>query len=87
MRTRATLDSVTKPIRLFLASPALAIRRALARALDAEAEIEVVGEARSATQTLARVSAVNPDVVVAGAHLREPDHPRCAGDCWPGCRT
>ena len=64
-----------EPIRLFLASPALAIRRALARALDAEAEIEVVGEARSSTQTLARVPAVRPDVVVAGAHLREPDSP------------
>ena len=73
--TRATLDSVNEPIRLFLASPALAIRRALARALDAEADIEVVGEARSATQALARVPAVRPHVVVAGAHLRDPDSP------------
>ncbi len=64
-----------EPVRLFLASPALAIRRALARALDAEAGIEVVGEARSSTQALARVPAVRPDVVVAGAHLREPDSP------------
>ena len=64
-----------EPIRLFLASPALAIRRALARALDAEADIEVVGEARSASQALARVPAVRPHVVVAGAHLREPDAP------------
>ena len=66
---------MNEPIRLFLASPALAIRRALARALDAEAEIEVVGEARSATQTLALVPAARPQVVVAGAHLREPDSP------------
>jgi len=73
--TRASLDSVSEPIRLFLASPALAIRRALARALDAEADLEVVGEARSAAQTLARVPAARPDVVVAGAHLREPDSP------------
>jgi DNA-binding NarL/FixJ family response regulator len=66
---------VDEPIRLFLASPALAIRRALARALDAEADIEVVGEARSASQALARVPAARPHVVVAGAHLREPDAP------------
>ena len=66
---------MSEPIRLFLASPALAIRRALARALDAEADLEVVGEARSAAQTLARVPAARPDVVVAGAHLREPDSP------------
>lgn len=64
-----------EPIRLFLASPALAIRRALAQALDAEAGIEVVGEARSASQALARVPAARPHVVVAGAHLREPDAP------------
>lgn len=64
-----------EPIRLFLASPALAIRRALARALDAEGDIEVVGEARSASQALARVPAARPHVVVAGAHLREPDAP------------
>ena len=66
---------MSEPIRLFLASPALAIRRALARVLDAEAELDVVGEARSSTQALARVPAVRPDVVVAGAHLREPDSP------------
>ena len=71
--SRATLDGVPEPIRLFLASPALAIRRALARALDAEAEIEVVGEARSAAQALARVPAARPQVLLAGAHLREPD--------------
>ncbi len=71
--TGATLGCVPEPIRLFLASPAVAIRRALARALDAEAEIEVVGEARSSTQALARVPAVRPQVVLAGAHLREPD--------------
>jgi DNA-binding NarL/FixJ family response regulator len=73
--SRATLGCVDEPIRLFLASPALAIRRALARALDAEADIEVVGEARSASQALARVPAARPHVVVAGAHLREPDAP------------
>jgi two-component system, NarL family, response regulator DevR len=66
---------VNEPIRLFLASPALAIRRALARALDGQTDIEVVGEARSSTQALARVPAVRPLVVVAGAHLREPDSP------------
>ena len=73
--TRATLCSVNEPKRLFLASPALAIRQALARALDAEADIEVVGEARSSTQALARVPAARPHVVLAGAHLSEPDAP------------
>ncbi len=66
---------MNEPIRLFLASPALAIRRALARALDAHVDILVVGEARSSTQALARVPAARPDVVLAGAHLRDPDSP------------
>lgn len=64
---------MNEPIRLFLVSPALAIRRALARLLDAETEILVVGEARSTVDALARVPAVHPHVVLTGAHLRDPD--------------
>ncbi len=63
------------PVRLFLASPALALRRALAKALDAEARIVVVGEARSSAQALTRVPAARPDVVLAGAHMTAPDSP------------
>ena len=61
------------PVRLFLVSPALAVRRALAQALDAEEEIEVVGEADSSSQALARVPAARPDVVLAGSRLSDPD--------------
>jgi two-component system response regulator DevR len=66
---------VNPPVRLFLASPALAIRRALAKTLDAEARIVVVGEARSSAQALTRVPAARPDVVLAGAHMTDPDSP------------
>src|SRR6476619_2260695 len=69
----ATLGAVSTPVRLFLVSPALAVRRALARALDAEAEIEVVGEASTYGDALARVPAVHPDVVLAGSRLQDPD--------------
>ena len=60
-------------MRLFLVSPALALRRALAQALDNEAEIEVVGEAGTSTEALARVPAARPDVVLTGSRLRDPD--------------
>ncbi len=60
-------------MRLFLVSPALALRRALARALDAEAEIEVVGEASTSSEALVRVPATRPDVVLTGSRLRDPD--------------
>jgi DNA-binding NarL/FixJ family response regulator len=43
--------------------------------LDAEANIVLVGEATSSAQALARVPAARPHVVLAGAHLREPDSP------------
>ena len=66
---------MTEPIRLFLVSPALAIRRALARSLDKEPEILVVGEARSTVEAMARTPATRPHVVLAGAHLRDPDTP------------
>jgi two-component system, NarL family, response regulator DevR len=66
---------VDGPIRLFLVSPALAIRGALARMLDEEAEILVVGEAGSAVDAIVRVPAARPHVVLAGAHLRDPDTP------------
>jgi two-component system response regulator DevR len=64
---------VSTPVRLFLVSPALALRRALAQALDNEAEIEVVGEAGTSTEALARVPAARPDVVLTGSRLRDPD--------------
>lgn len=60
-------------MRLFLVSPARAVRRALARALDAEEEIEVVGEADSSGQALARVPATRPDVVLTGSRVRDPE--------------
>lgn len=74
-RSGATIVAVGDPIRLFLVSPAVAIRRGLARCLDTDAEIVVVGEARSSEEALAWIPAARPQVVLAGAHLREPDTP------------
>ena len=64
---------MSTPVRLFLVSPARAVRRALALALDDEDDIEVVGEADTSGEALARVPAVRPDVVLAGSRLRDPD--------------
>lgn len=62
-------------MQLFLVSPALALRRSLAQVLDSEPHIDVIGEARTSAGALARVPAARPDVVLAGAHLAEPDSP------------
>ncbi|MGH1563005.1 LuxR C-terminal-related transcriptional regulator [Mumia sp. DW29H23] len=61
------------PVRLFMVSPAAAIRESLARELDAYDEITVVGEAGSSSGGVSRAAAVRPDVVLAGAHMRDPD--------------
>jgi len=45
----------------------------LGRALDAEPRIDLVGEASTSREALARVAAVRPDVVLAGSRLRDPD--------------
>lgn len=65
-------DGVGEPIRLFLVSPAVAIRRALARVLDDEVEIAVVGQARTATEALRRIPAAGPNVVLSGSGLAHP---------------
>ena len=70
---RCQADRVDAQVRLFLVSPALAIRRALAKALDAEPQLVVIGEARTSSQAVARVPAARPDVVLASAHLTDPD--------------
>lgn len=56
-------------------SPAVALRRSLARSLDTDPRIVVTGEALTSAQALLRVPAARPDVVLAGAHLTEPDSP------------
>jgi len=56
-----------------MVSPAIAIRQALARELDAHDGLQVIGEAGGSDECLARVPAVRPDVVLAGAHMRDPD--------------
>jgi len=62
-------------VRLFLVSPARALRHSLAKSLDADPRIAVIGEALTSAQALVRVPAARPDVVLAGAHLTAPDSP------------
>src|SRR3954447_21162428 len=63
---------VAPRVRLFLVAPAVALRHAMAKTLDAHADVLVVGEAGTSAQALTRVPAVRPDVVVAGENLRDP---------------
>jgi two-component system response regulator DevR len=55
--------------RVFLLDDHEIVRRGLRDLLDQEDDITVVGEAGSATEALARIPAVNPDVAVLDARL------------------
>ncbi|ANY25942.1 MULTISPECIES: response regulator transcription factor [Gordonia] len=56
-------------IRVFLVDDHEIVRRGLVELLDSVADVEVVGEAASVAQALARIPAVSPDVAVLDVRL------------------
>ncbi len=56
-------------IKVFLVDDHEVVRRGIAVLLSAETDIEVVGEAASVAQALARIPAANPDVLVLDVRL------------------
>ena len=56
-------------IRLFLVDDQEVVRRGLIDLLSADPELDVIGEADSVAQALARVPALNPDVAVLDVRL------------------
>jgi len=61
------------PIRVFLLDDHEVVRRGVHDLLNDEADIEVVGEAATAEQALARVPALRPDVAVLDVRLPDGD--------------
>jgi CheY-like chemotaxis protein len=60
-------------IRVFLLDDHEVVRRGVAALLEAESDIEVVGEAATAAHALARIPAVRPDVAVLDVRLPDGD--------------
>ncbi|MGV9584244.1 response regulator [Nocardia farcinica] len=56
-------------VRVFLVDDHAIVRRGVADLIDAEADMEVVGEAADAAQALARIPALDPDVAVLDVRL------------------
>ncbi|MDJ0465537.1 response regulator transcription factor [Streptomyces sp. H27-C3] len=71
--TEDTEVSPRKPIRVFLLDDHEIVRRGVSDLLDAEPDIEVVGEAGTTEQALVRGPALRPDVAVLDARLPKGD--------------
>ncbi|GAA0994720.1 response regulator [Subtercola frigoramans] len=56
-------------IRVFLLDDHELVRRGIAELLQAEADIEVIGEAGTAAQARTRIAATQPDVAILDVHL------------------
>lgn len=65
--------AMTTPIKVFLLDDHEVVRRGVRALLEAESDIEVVGEAGTADQALARVPALRPDVAVLDVRLPDGD--------------
>ncbi|MFE3945501.1 response regulator [Streptomyces sp. NPDC059118] len=65
--------SARKPIRLFLLDDHEVVRRGVQDLLDAEPDIEVVGDAGTADHALARGPALRPDVAILDVRLPDGD--------------
>ena len=57
------------PIKVFLLDDHEVVRRGVASLLDIESDIQIVGEASTARQALARIPALRPDVAVLDVRL------------------
>jgi DNA-binding NarL/FixJ family response regulator len=58
-----------RPVRVFLLDDHEVVRRGVADLLNAELDIEVIGEAATAAEALARIPALKPDVAVLDVRL------------------
>ncbi|MFE5097950.1 response regulator [Streptomyces sp. NPDC056638] len=68
-----TVFSAQKPIRVFLLDDHEVVRRGVQDLLDAEPDIEVVGDAGTADHALARGPALRPDVAILDVRLPDGD--------------
>ena len=75
-------------VKVFLVDDHEVVRRGLIDLLSADSELEVVGEAGSVAQALARIPALQPDVAVLDVRLaRRQWHRTLQGPLVSACRN
>jgi DNA-binding NarL/FixJ family response regulator len=67
--TKASGDPAGKPIGVFVVDDHEIVRRGIRGLLDAQPDIQVIGEAGTASSALARIPALRPDVAVLDVRL------------------
>jgi DNA-binding NarL/FixJ family response regulator len=73
-RTSAPVARPVTVLRVFIADDSLGFGTLAAAWLEAQADIEVVGAARSADEAIAVVTELRPDVVILDRLLPQPEH-------------
>jgi len=73
-RTSAHAARPVTVLRVFIADDSLGFGTLAAAWLEAHADIEVVGAARSADEAIAALTALRPDVVILDRLLPQPEH-------------
>jgi DNA-binding NarL/FixJ family response regulator len=73
LMTESTEPGAEKTIRVFLLDDHEVVRRGVAALLESEDDLEVVGEASTADQALARIPALTPDVAILDVRLPDGD--------------
>ena len=73
MNGSASSDTIGQPIKVFLMDDHEIVRRGVRDLLEAEPDIQVVGEAGTVSSALARIPALRPDVAVLDVRLPDGD--------------
>jgi DNA-binding NarL/FixJ family response regulator len=71
--TPASESDVKQPVKVFLLDDHEIVRRGVRDMLEAEGDIQVIGEAGTAASALARIPALRPDVAVLDVRLPDGD--------------
>ena len=79
-------ETAGKPITVFLLDDHEIVRRGVRDLLEAEPDIQVIGEAGTAQFALARIPALRPDVAVLDVRLPDGDGVSVCRDIRSRCR-
>ena len=74
-------------VKVFLVDDHEVVRRGLVDLLASDPELEVIGEAGSVSEAMARIPALKPDVAVLDVRLPDGNGIELCRDCCPSSRA